>query len=134
MGTDIRTLASAAVILATLVHPVRARQQTPAPIAVSRLKDVTTLQGATTMPLIGYGLVVGLNKTGDRRQTLFSAQTLANMLERFGVAVPPGGIKIENVAAVMVTAEIGPYAQSGTRLDIMASSIGDARSLQGGTL
>ncbi len=101
---------------------------------MSRLKDVTTLQGATTQPLIGYGLVVGLNKTGDRRQTIFSAQTLANMLERFGVAVPPGGIKIENVAAVMVTAEIGPYAQSGTRLDIMASSIGDARSLQGGTL
>ncbi len=108
--------------------------QTTAPIAVSRLKDVTSLQGATTLPLIGYGLVVGLNKTGDRRQTIFSAQTLANMLERFGVAVPPGGIKIENVAAVMVTAEIGPYAQSGTRLDIMASSIGDARSLQGGTL
>jgi len=86
------------------------------------------------MPLIGYGLVVGLNKTGDRRQTIFSAQTLANMLERFGVAVPPGGIKIENVAAVMVTTEIGPYSQSGARLDITASSIGDARSLQGGTL
>jgi flagellar P-ring protein precursor FlgI len=133
MATDIRTLAAAAIILSTLVHPVGA-QQTAAPIAVSRLKDVTTLQGVTTMPLIGYGLVVGLNKTGDRRQTIFSAQTLANMLERFGVAVPAGGIKIENVAAVMVTAEIGPYAQSGTRLDIMASSIGDARSLQGGTL
>ena len=54
---------------------------------LSRLKDVTTLQGAATQPLIGYGLVVGLNKTGDRRQTIFSAQTLANMLERFGVAV-----------------------------------------------
>ncbi|HVQ16290.1 MAG TPA: flagellar basal body P-ring protein FlgI [Vicinamibacterales bacterium] len=134
MGTDIRTLAAAAVIIATLVHPVGAQQQAPPPIAVSRLKDVTTLQGATTLPLIGYGLVVGLNKTGDRRQTIFSAQTLASMLERFGVAVPPGGIKIENVAAVMVTAEIGPYAQSGARIDIMASSIGDARSLQGGTL
>ena len=56
------------------------------------------------------------------------------MLERFGVAVSPGGIKIENVAAVLVTAEIGPYAQSGARLDVTASSIGDARSLQGGTL
>src|SRR5262249_22807044 len=64
----------------------------------------------------------------------FSAQTLANMLERFGVAVAPGGIKIENVAAVLVTAEVGPYAQSGSRLDATASSIGDARSLQGGTL
>jgi flagellar P-ring protein precursor FlgI len=87
-----------------------------------------------TQPLVGYGLVVGLNKTGDRRQTIFSAQTLANLLERFGVAVSPGGIKIENVAAVLVTAEIGPYAQAGSRLDVTASSIGDARSLQGGTL
>ena len=134
MGTDIRTLASAAVILAMLVHPVGTQQPAPTPISVSRLKDVTTLQGAMVQPLIGYGLVVGLNKTGDRRQTIFSAQTLANMLERFGVAVPPGGIKVENIAAVMVTAEIGPYAQLGARLDIMASSIGDARSLQGGTL
>jgi flagellar P-ring protein precursor FlgI len=132
MGIDSRTIAVLAVILAVLASPVAA--QTPAPIAVSRLKDVTSLQGATTLPLIGYGLVVGLNKTGDRRQTIFSAQTLANMLERFGVAVAPGGIKIENVAAVMVTSEIGPYAQSGTRLDVTASSIGDARSLQGGTL
>ena len=87
-----------------------------------------------TQPVVGYGLVVGLNKTGDRRQTVFSAQTLANMLERFGVAVPAGGIKIENVAAVLVTAEIGPYAQTGSRLDVTASSIGDAKSLQGGTL
>src|SRR5262245_63205236 len=121
-----------AMLAAILTSPLAA--QTPAPIAVSRLKDVTSLQGATSLPLIGYGLVVGLNKTGDRRQTVFSAQTLANMLERFGVAVGPGGIKIENVAAVMVTSEIGPYAQSGTRLDVTASSIGDARSLQGGTL
>lgn len=132
IGTDARTLAGAAIIMAALVSPVAA--QTPTSIGISRLKDVTTLQGATTQPLIGYGLVVGLNKTGDRRQTVFSAQTLANMLERFGVAVSPGGIKIENVAAVMVTSEIGPYAQSGARLDITASSIGDARSLQGGTL
>ena len=61
------------------------------------------------MPLIGYGLVVGLNKTGDRRQTIFSAQTLANMLERFGVLVPGEEIKIENIAAVLVTAELPPY-------------------------
>jgi flagellar P-ring protein precursor FlgI len=100
----------------------------------SRLKDVTSVQGASDTPLIGYGLVVGLNKTGDRRQTVFSAQTLANMLERFGIAVAPGEIKIENVAAVLVTAQLGPYAQTGVRLDVTASSIGDARSLQGGTL
>ncbi|MGH9373613.1 MAG: flagellar basal body P-ring protein FlgI [Vicinamibacterales bacterium] len=101
---------------------------------VARLKDVATLQGPSATPLVGYGLVVGLSKTGDRRQTVFSAQTLANMLERFGVAVAPGQIKIENVAAVLVTADLGPYRQSGSRLDVTASSIGDARSLQGGTL
>jgi len=100
----------------------------------SRLKDVASLQGAGPMPLIGYGLVVGLNKTGDKRQTIFSAQTLANMLERFGLSVPAGQIKIENVAAVLVTAELPPYARPGARLDVTASSVGDARSLQGGTL
>ena len=102
--------------------------------AASRLKDIASVQGAAPTPVIGYGLVVGLNKTGDRRQTVFSAQTLANMLERFGIAVAPGEIKIENVAAVLVTAQIGPYAQAGARIDVTASSIGDARSLQGGTL
>jgi flagellar P-ring protein FlgI len=100
----------------------------------TRLKDVVTLQGPLAMPAVGYGLVVGLNKTGDRRQTIFSSQTLASMLERFGVNVSPEAIKVENIAAVVVTAEIGPYAQTGTRVDVVASSIGDARSLQGGTL
>lgn len=100
----------------------------------ARLKDVASVQGPTDLPLIGYGLVVGLNKSGDRRQTIFSAQTLANMLERFGVAVEPGGIKIENVAAVLVTAQWGPYTGAGAQIDVTVSSIGDARSLQGGTL
>ena len=83
--------------------------------ATSRLKDIASLQGAQTVPLIGYGLVVGLNKTGDKQQTIFPAQTLANMLERFGVAVPGGLIKIENIAAVIVTAELPPYARIGAR-------------------
>src|SRR3982750_1048022 len=72
----------------------------------TRLKDVARLQGAASVPVIGYGLVVGLNKTGDKRQTIFSAQTLANMLEQFGVSVPAQQIKVENVAAVLVTAEV----------------------------
>ncbi len=92
------------------------------------------MQGVESTPLIGYGLVVGLNKTGDKRQTIFSAQTLANMLERFGVSVPAGQIKIENVAAVLVTADLPAYARAGARVDVTASSVGDARSLQGGTL
>lgn len=99
-----------------------------------RVKDVASLYGVPPVPLIGYGLVVGLNKTGDRRQTIFSAQTLANMLEKLGLQVPGGNIKIENVAAVLVTTELPPFARAGARLDVTVSSVGDARSLQGGTL
>ena len=98
----------------------------------TRVKDLTTLIGVRPTPLIGYGLVVGLNKTGDRRQTLFSTQSVANMLRRFGVVVPADQMRIENVAAVMVTSEIPPFVRSGGRVDVVVSSIGDARSLQGG--
>jgi flagellar P-ring protein precursor FlgI len=99
-----------------------------------RLKDVATLQGVQPMPLIGYGLVVGLNKTGDRRLTIFPAQTLANMLEKLGLVVPGQTIRVENIAAVLVTAELPAFARPGARLDVTVSSVGDARSLQGGTL
>lgn len=106
-----------------------------APSAASaRLKDMASVQGPGEMPLVGYGLVVGLNKSGDRKQTIFSAQTLANMLARFGVVVDANEMKIENVAAVLVTAQISPYAPTGSLADVTVSSIGDARSLQGGTL
>jgi flagellar P-ring protein precursor FlgI len=114
-----------------------ARQGLEVPEATTstvRVRDVAGFHGAAPVPLIGYGLVIGLNKTGDRRQTVFSAQTLANMLERFGVGVPADEIKIENVAAVLVTAELPAFLRQGSRLDVTASSIGDARSLQGGTL
>jgi flagellar P-ring protein precursor FlgI len=114
------------IVLASSIHPVAAGE--------SRLKDLVTLQGAHPAPLMGYGLVVGLNKTGDKRQTVFSTQSLANMLARFGVVVPAEQLKVENVAAVLVTAELSPYQRVGARLDVVASSIGDARSLQGGTL
>jgi flagellar P-ring protein precursor FlgI len=119
-------------LLVMLAATPAAAQDVPA--GTARLKDVVALQGQTQTPLVGYGLVVGLNKTGDRRQTVFSAQTLANMLERFGIAVSPGEIKIENVAAVLVTGQLGPYTPAGAQIDVTVSSIGDARSLQGGTL
>jgi flagellar P-ring protein FlgI len=102
--------------------------------ATVRVKDVASMEGLQPMPLMGYGLVVGLNKTGDRRQTIFSAQTLANMLRQFGVLVDGEEVKIENIAAVLVTAELPPFVRRGGRLDVTVSSIGDARSLQGGTL
>ncbi len=120
-------LAVAACLGATA--PVGARNGTS-----MRVKDVASLVGVRPSPLIGYGLVVGLNRTGDRRQTLFSNLSLANSLERFGVVVAPEMMRVENVAAVMVTTELPPFARPGVRLDILVSSIGDARSLQGGTL
>lgn len=118
---------AAAVALLVAWSPVRL-------LAESRLKDLVSLQGVSPAPLMGYGLVVGLNKTGDKRQTLFSTQSLTNMLSRFGLEVPADQIKVENIAAVLVTAELSPYQRVGARIDVTASSIGDARSLQGGTL
>ncbi len=101
---------------------------------VLRVKDVAALEGAASIPLVGYGLVVGLAKTGDRRQTIFSTQTLSNMLEKFGVQVPAAQMNVENIAAVLVIADLPVYARAGARIDVTASSVGDARSLQGGTL
>lgn len=106
----------------------------PAAARQARVKDIAALQGMGSAPLLGYGLVVGLNKTGDKRQTLFTTQTLANLLTRMGVDVPSEEMKVENTAAVLVTAELPSASRVGHRIDVLASSIGDARSLQGGTL
>jgi flagellar P-ring protein FlgI len=99
-----------------------------------RIKDVARVQGVRDNQLAGYGLVVGLNKTGDRRQTIFSTQTLLNMLDRMGVTLATRDIRVENIAAVMVTVDLSPFVRSGSRIDCTVSSIGDARSLQGGIL
>jgi len=103
-------------------------------LPAARLKDLVTIEGVRDNQLIGYGLVVGLAGTGDRRQTMFSAQSLTNMLERMGVSVPPTAIRINNTAAVMVTATLPPFAQPGAKLDIPAAAIGDCSNLQGGIL
>lgn len=123
-----------AIAVALVAGAIMSAQSAPLSGAQSRLKDLVTLEGVAPVPLIGYGLVVGLNKTGDRRQTIFSTQTLANMLTRFGMLVSAEDLKVENIAAVLVTAELRPYQKIGARVDVIASSIGDARSLQGGTL
>ena len=103
-------------------------------LPAARLKDLVTIEGVRDNQLIGYGLVVGLAGTGDRRQTMFSAQSLTNMLERMGVSVPPTAIRVNNTAAVMVTATLPPFAQPGSRLDVTAAAIGDCSNLQGGIL
>jgi len=100
----------------------------------TRLKDLAALEGVRDNQLIGYGLVVGLAGTGDRQQTVFSPQSLANLLERMGVSVPGATIRVKNTAAVMITATLPPFAQPGTRLDAIAAAIGDATNLQGGLL
>lgn len=102
--------------------------------AATRLKELAAVEGVRENQLIGYGLVVGLAGTGDRRQTMFSAQSLTNMLERMGVSVPSTAIRVNNVAAVMITATLPAYAQPGARIDVTAAAIGDASNLQGGLL
>src|SRR6476469_9412899 len=102
--------------------------------AASRIKDIGHFAGVRSNSLIGYGLVIGLNKTGDKRQTFFTQQTLLNMLERFGLTVNNPAIRVENIAGVMVTADLGAFEKPGSRLDVTVSSIGDATSLQGGIL
>src|SRR6185295_12631816 len=102
--------------------------------AAARIKDIGHFSGVRSNSLIGYGLVIGLNKTGDKRQTFFTQQTLLNMLERFGMTVNNPAVRVENIAAVMVTAELGAFEKPGSRMDVTVSSIGDATSLQGGIL
>lgn len=102
--------------------------------AASRIKDVAAFEGVRDNQLYGYGLVVGLNGTGDRSQTFFPTQTLANMLLRSGITIDPDQVRVKNIAAVMVTAVLPPFIRQGSRIDVTVSSIGDAQSLQGGVL
>jgi len=84
--------------------------------------------------LVGYGLVVGLNRTGDSQQTYFTVQTLANAMQRMGVLISPGTVEVKNVAAVFITTSLPPFARPGAKLDVTVSSAGDAKSLEGGVL
>lgn len=100
----------------------------------ARLKDLTEIGGVRNNQLVGYGLVVGLDGTGDGRRAAFTVQSFVSMLETMGVTVDPKSVGVKNVAAVMVTAVLPPFARQGNRLDVLVSSIGDADNLQGGTL
>jgi len=118
--------ALALVLAATLAAPAGAS---------SRIKDITDFEGVRDNPLVGYGLVVGLNGTGDSlRNSGFTAESLQAMLERLGVSTRDQDLKTKNVAAVMVTATLPPFARQGSRLDVTVSALGDAKSLEGGTL
>jgi flagellar P-ring protein precursor FlgI len=103
--------------------------------ALSRIKDLANVEGVRTNQILGYGLVVGLNGTGDTlNNTPFTKQSLQAMLERLGVNTRGANLRTANVAAVMVTANLPPFGTQGTRVDITVSALGDAKSLQGGTL
>ncbi|MEE9332044.1 MAG: flagellar basal body P-ring protein FlgI [Methylophilaceae bacterium] len=101
-----------------------------------RIKDLATIQGVRSNQLIGYGIVVGLDGTGDQTtQTPFTVQSIISMMQQMGVSLPPGTkLQLKNVAAVMLTSSLPPFAQPGQTLDVTASSIGNAKSLRGGTL
>jgi flagellar P-ring protein precursor FlgI len=105
-------------------------------VRAERIKDLTSVQGVRQNQLIGYGLIVGLDGSGDQTtQTPFTVQSIINMLSNMGVALPPGtSLQLKNVAAVMVTASLPPFARLGQQIDVTVSSMGNAKSLRGGTL
>jgi flagellar P-ring protein precursor FlgI len=106
----------------------------PEAAGAARIKDIADVAGVRENSLYGYGLVVGLAGTGDTERVLFTQQSIAGMLGRLGVRIDPTQVRARNVAAVMVTAKLPPFARPGTRIDVAVSSMGDARSLAGGVL
>ncbi|MEM1116224.1 MAG: flagellar basal body P-ring protein FlgI [Bacteroidota bacterium] len=125
---------AALTVLFAILLAVPASAQT----AQTRLKDLVVPAGAAPTQLLGYGIVVGLDRTGDRARgrsgSVYTVQSIANMLQRFGIEVDPTRLASRNAAAVMVTASLDPFAGPGTLLDVTVSSLGDARSLSGGIL
>ncbi len=104
------------------------------PLFGIRIKDIAEIEGMRDNQLMGYGIVAGLNGTGDKDQTEFPVRSIVNMLTKMGVRVDRKDVKVKNVAAVIVTASLPPFAKPGNHIDVVVSSIGDAKSIQGGTL
>jgi len=117
-----------AALLGSLAVPARVSAQNVL------LKDIANVQGVTSNQLVGYGVVVGLNQTGDSTSVLFTSQTIQNILQTFGLTVTSAAVRTRDVAAVMVTAKLPPFAHSGDNVDVLVSSLGDSTTLQGGTL
>jgi len=121
------------VLLLVLVPALSGALSASEPVAV-KIRDLTSIEGVRENPLIGYGMVVGLTRTGDSQQTAFTTQTLANILQRMGAQIPAATARVNNVASVFVTASLPAFARPGTQVDVTVSSIGDAKSLEGGLL
>jgi flagellar P-ring protein precursor FlgI len=120
----LRLLTALAIIIATL----------PGGASAARLKDIADVEGVRGNQLVGYGVVIGLNGTGDGKSVEFTTKSLSNMLEKMGIRVDAEDIKVKNVASVLVTATLPPFVRPGSKIDVTLSSLGDAKSLQGGTL
>ena len=107
-----------------------------APVGAARIKDIASVSGVRGNQLSGYGIVAGLNGTGDSQQSIFTVQAILNMLRRRGLTlnVNPRQLQVKNVASVSLTATLPAFARQGNRIDVQLSSLGDAKSLQGGTL
>lgn len=126
LGSALAALVVGALLLTSACGPA---------LALSRVKDLASIEGVRQNQLVGYGIVVGLNGTGDTLNNIpFTKQSLQAMLERLGVNTRGATMRTQNLAAVMVTASLPPFAAQGTRIDVTVSSLGDAKSLQGGTL
>jgi len=128
------TISSRAALLAMALSLLISAALPDLAQAMVRIKDIATVSGARSNQLIGYGLVVGLSGTGDRRGAEFTIQSMSNMLERMGVRVDRAKLRVRNVAAVMVTTQMPVSARAGSSLDVSVSSVGDASSLFGGVL
>ncbi|GAB6060396.1 flagellar basal body P-ring protein FlgI [Desulfonatronum parangueonense] len=122
------------IILAMVLSVVLAAAVVDSAQANVRIKDIATFSGTRSNQLVGYGLVVGLSGTGDRRGAEFTIQSMANMMERMGVRVDQSKLRVRNVAAVMVTTQMPVSSRAGSSLDVSVSSVGDASSLLGGVL
>jgi flagellar P-ring protein precursor FlgI len=122
--------------MAVLIATLAALFGLVAPAGAVRLKDIATIEGVRANQLWGYGLVTGLNGTGDSQQAIFTVQSVLDLLRRRGVVVnvDPRQLQVKNVGAVVVTATLPPFARQGSQVDAQVSSLGDAKSLQGGTL
>jgi flagellar P-ring protein precursor FlgI len=122
------------VVISFMAGSVALGQKTDDKLTV-RVKDVAEIEGVRGNQLLGYGIVIGLNRTGDRvQQNIYARQTLQNLLERMGITTTVDSLKPENMATVLVTGTLPPFARQGSKIDVTVSSLGDARSLQGGTL
>ena len=129
------TLAFQCALLAgTVLMAVPCSAGTTAPDRRVLIRDITSVEGVRDNMLVGYGLVVGLNRTGDSQQTYFTVQTLANAMQKMGVLISPSSVEVKNVASVFITASLPPFSRPGGRIDVTVSSVGDAKSLVGGVL